>query len=242
MSLDTSDFLQRQLYASNDFEPAVREAITKRLRPGDVFVDIGANVGFYALCAAQIVGSKGKVFAFEPAPTTLRGLQKNISINGAANTQPIQIALSDSVGEANLFMDAGYNSGATSLREAPNASQAISVTLDTYDNYSERHGITTPALIKIDVEGAETLVVKGMSRLLALPNRPPMIIEISEFSLKQMGSSKDELFQIMRANGYVPKLLTPARVSMNSGEGANLYFQYDVLFEPVSNATVDGPN
>lgn len=231
MFLDTSDFLQRTLFAAGDFDTHIRQTIQSRLKCGDTFIDIGANVGFYALCAAKIVGVSGKVFAFEPAPETMSALLNNIAINGTANIKAAQIALSDCSGETTLFLDAANNSGATSMRETPNASQAITVKRDSYDNYAREQRVPTPSLVKIDVEGAECMVLKGMTELLARPDRPAMVIEISELSLKQMGSSKEELFAIMEKNGYRAKLLGVPRLSIYSG--ASIFFQYDVLFEPV---------
>lgn len=229
MSLDTSDFLQRTLFAAGDFEPHIRQIIQKRLKPGDTFIDIGANVGFYTLIASKAVGNAGKVFAFEPAPETMAALRTNIGLNGGENVQPVQIALSDRAGDAQLFVDAANNSGATSLRSSPNASRPTTVILETYDTYAATHAIPNPALIKIDVEGAETAVLKGMTSLLR--HRPPMIIEVSELSLTQMGSSKEELFGIMEGAGYRASLLSQPRQSIYSG--ANIFFQYDVLFDPI---------
>lgn len=228
MRLDTSDFLQRTLFSANDFEPRIRETIEKRLKPGDVFVDVGANVGFYSLCASKVVGVGGKIYAFEPAPETISALQTNVALNGAANISTSQIALSDQTGISKLYLDSAHNSGATSMRASQNASQEIVVSLDTYDNYALKNGLPTPALVKIDVEGAECLVLKGMTTLLSA--RPAMIIEVSELSLKQMGSSKEELFEIMERSGYRASLLSQPRRSIYSG--ANIFFQYDVLFEP----------
>jgi len=228
MSLDTSDFLQRTLFSARDFEPHIRQTIQTRLKPGDVFIDIGANVGFYALCASKVVGAAGKVFAFEPAPETMNALRTNLSLNGAANIEAAQIALSDHTGMSKLYLDAAHNSGATAMRASPNASQEITVILDTYDNYVREHGIPKPALVKIDVEGAECLVLKGMTNLLA--QLTAMIIEVSELSLTQMGSSKEELFGIMEKSGYCASLLSQPRQSIYSG--GSIFFQYDVLFEP----------
>ena len=229
MELDTSDFLQRELYVFRDFEPAITHEIKKRLKPGDIFVDIGANVGFYSLIAAQ---AACKVYAFEPAPKTRSILERNLRLNGAKNVTAIEVALSDAAGEGELFLDAKNNSGAASLRRSPNSGNSVSITLDTYDHYSAVNALPNPALIKIDVEGAEVKVLKGMAELLSRPRRPPVILEVSEWSLEAMGSSKDELFKLMTSYGYKARLLSRPSVSIFSGR--NIYFQYDVLFEPVT--------
>jgi len=230
MELDTADFLQRELYILGDYEPLVRREIEKRLKPGDTFLDIGANVGFYSLVAAKVVGSRGKVYAFEPAPKTRALLENNLRLNRAKNVTAIPVALSEGAGEGELFLDAKNNSGAASLRRSPNGGNAISVTLDTYDHFAAANALPKPALIKIDVEGAEVRVLKGMVDLLSRPGRPPVILEVSEWSLEAMGSSKDELFKLMISHGYKAKLVSRPVISIFSGP--SIYFQYDVLFEP----------
>jgi hypothetical protein len=116
------------------------------------------------------------------------------------------------------------------MRASPNATKQIMAMQDTYDHYALEHCVPVPTLVKIDVEGAEGIVLKGMPSLLAQSKRPSVILEISEFSLKQFGSSKEEVFAIMEKNGYRAKLLTTPCVSIFSGSG--IYLQYDVLFEP----------
>jgi len=232
MELDTSDFLQRELYVFRDFEPAISREIKKRLKAGDTFLDIGANVGFYSLIAARAVGAGGNVYAFEPAPKTRAVLENNRRLNGAKNVTAVSVGLSDAAGEGELFLDAKNNSGASSLRRTPNSGDSVCVMLDTYDHFAAVNALPNPALIKIDVEGAELKVLKGMTKLLSQPSRPAVILEVSEWSLEEMGSSKDELFKLMTSYGYKPKLLSRPRVSIFSGR--NIYFQYDVLFEPAA--------
>lgn len=232
MDLDTADFLQCELYVCRDFERDVRLEIMKRLKPGDTFLDIGANVGFFSLCASRRVGEKGAVYAFEPAPETRKSLNRNLELNGVRNVITVPVALSDSMGSGELFLNAKHNSGAASLHQSPDSGGAVEVKLDTYDNFAEKNGLPVPALVKIDVEGAEMNVLRGMRELLSRPDRPPIILEVSEWSLKEMGSSKDELFKLMAKNGYKPHLLSRPGLSIFSGD--DLLFQYDVLFMPVS--------
>jgi len=230
MDLDTSDFLQRELYVFRDFEPSIRREIIKRLKPGDTFLDIGANVGFYSICASKVVRDTGTVYAFEPAPKTRKKLDRNLELNGIRNVVSVPIALFDRTGTQKFFLDANRNSGASSLRQSANSGEVIEVELNTYDNFAAEHGLSIPALVKIDVEGAEANVLRGMESMLSQPDRPPVILEVSEWSLTQMGSSKGELFDFMIGYGYKAHLLSQPGVSIYSQD--NIYFQYDVLFTP----------
>jgi FkbM family methyltransferase len=234
MELDTSDFLQREIFVSGDFEPNVRRHILRILKPGDLFLDIGANVGFFSLLASKAVGPSGKVFAFEPAPKAHDALRRNLALNHIQNVTPVAIALSDSPGHGALFLDARNNSGASSFNRSPHSGEAIAVELDSYDRFASQNTLSTPALIKLDVEGAEVKVLRGMQALLSRPDRPPVVLEVSEWSLKQMGSSKDELFALMLGHGYKVRLISPAGPSIYSED--DIYFQYDVLFTPTQNS------
>ena len=101
------------------------------------------------------------------------------------------------------------------------------ISVDAYDAVSEQAGIPVPALIKIDVEGAEALVIRGMQRLIS-SKQPPIICEISEWSQRQLGTSKVEMFQMLADYGYRPTLLTPPRQSIFSTD--TIEFCYNVLF------------
>jgi len=231
MELDTSDFLQREIFISGDFEPNVRREILSILKPGDLFLDIGANVGFFSLLAAKAVGPEGKVYAFEPAPKARTALRRNLALNHIQNVMVVAAALSDGPGRAALFLDARNNSGASSLNRSPHSGESVEVELDTYDRFASQNALPVPALVKLDVEGAEVKVLRGMQALLAGPNPPPVVLEVSEWSLKQMGSSKEELFALMRSHSYKARLISQPGLSIYSQD--DIYFQYDVLFTPV---------
>jgi len=228
MNVDTADFLQRELFVHHDFEPNIRREILRILKPNDVYIDIGANIGFYALQASKTVGENGKVYAFEPSPPTRAALLRNIELNAAKNIAAIDFALSDSQGTAKFFLNKANNSGASSLNQSPDSGEVVEVSLTTYDQFADQEGLPTPSLIKIDVEGAEMKVLRGMKALLSRRAPPPIILEVSEWSLKQMGSSKDELFELMMGYNYVARLLSRPVVSIFSR--GNIFFQYDVLF------------
>ncbi|WP_198371315.1 FkbM family methyltransferase [Roseomonas rosulenta] len=230
MDLDTSDFVQRGLYLTRDFEPALRACILSHLQPGDCFVDVGANVGFYSLIASRRVGPTGMAVAFEPNPATYAALKGNIALNRLTNVTAVDIALSDGGGQAMFFADADGNSGASSLLRRGSSAAVRTVSTETWDAFAARSSLPFPSLVKIDVEGAEVKVLRGMSSLLTAPRRPRVILEVSEWSLQVAGSSREELFGIMSDHGYSARIISPIRSSWRSQCGFT--FQYDVLFTP----------
>lgn len=116
------------------------------LKPGDVFDDIGANVGFLSLLGAKLIGPKGHVYCFEPLPSILPLLARNLDQNGFSNYAIIEAAVSDRSGTASLATDRG------DLRATltPNTASMIDVSLVTLDELD----LPTATLIKIDVESA----------------------------------------------------------------------------------------
>ena len=145
--------------------------VSSLLRQGDVFVDVGANVGYFTLIASDAVGKTGKVFAFEPEPNNFALLRKNAEVNHCANVvceqkaitnanQPIKLYLSSfNYGDHRIFQshdDEGYNRG----QERP-STKAEGVTLDSYFPSGTRIDF-----IKMDVQGAEYFALQGMERVL----------------------------------------------------------------------------
>ncbi|UCH51026.1 MAG: FkbM family methyltransferase [Chloroflexota bacterium] len=127
-------------------------------------VDIGANVGYYTLLAAKLVGAKGKVFAFEPEPENYALLVRNIKMNGYKNAIPERKAVSNKTGKANLFLNKETGAhGLLSDREGIIGTMTVeTVSLDEYFKGKE-HPID---IIKIDVEGAELAVLRGMQNII----------------------------------------------------------------------------
>jgi FkbM family methyltransferase len=124
------------------------------LRPGDTVLDVGANVGYYTLLAAVLVGEHGRVHAFEPEPRNAGFLRRHAAINRCRNVTVQQAAVSDRAGTARF--DFGSGSGTGHLADAG----AIEVRTLRLDDYCAEHGLA-PTAIKIDVEGAEMSVLQG---------------------------------------------------------------------------------
>jgi FkbM family methyltransferase len=175
--LDVTEFTAGPLYFGGSiYEPKTTAYFAEVLGPGRVFVDIGANHGYFSVLAAALVGEGGRVVAFEPNPRIFRQLRTHVGLNGFDDRVTLlPSALADAPGEARLFVsqDVG-NSGLSSLTPASehlasgslSEAHTVSVPVDTFDRWFASSGLSRVDLMKIDVEGAEALVLQGMSAAL----------------------------------------------------------------------------
>lgn len=172
-------------------------AIAAALRSGGVFLDIGANIGYFATLAARVVGSSGLVVAFEPNPEARRALVEAVALNGAAAiVEVVPLALADRDEEVTLFTTPGHSSystldpAASPMREVATFRGAEQVRTTTLDGWLAGRPDLTGRIhcIKIDVEGVEARVLRGMARLLATA-KPAIVCET------WIGSDADRLLE-----------------------------------------------
>jgi len=133
---------------------------TKLVRPGDTYVDVGANVGYYTVLASHLVGPKGKVFAFEPDPVNFAILEKNVRINGLTNVVLEQKACSNEQGSIQLFL-AGGNKGDHRIYQTEEGRTAIDVEAVKLDDYFAEYAGSID-FVKIDTQGAEGVILDGL--------------------------------------------------------------------------------
>lgn len=175
-------------------EPHLQRAIRDYVRPGDVVYDIGANIGYVSLSLAKRVGPNGRVFAFEPIPGTAELFRQNIANNKIANVQLFEVAASEIAGETIFRMTENFTTASMVWhRDDPSAAEFKIKTLDI-DSLVESGDLGVPDFIKIDVEGAEGLVLKGMGRTLASA-QPILFIECSD-------SGRETTWHLLRDMGY----------------------------------------
>lgn len=154
-------------YLTGDAEPEVQEALAALIEPGQTVYDVGANIGFFTMLCSRLVGPEGRVYAFEPIPENLATLRHNVVLNGLSNVTIVEQALSSSTGTAEMFVSpwSAFHSlnveGASKqANHGPEAGQ-IEVQTVTLDEFVEREGVRAPDLLKVDVEGAELIVLEG---------------------------------------------------------------------------------
>lgn len=150
------------------------------LQKGDVFVDIGAYMGTYTLLGSQYVGKLGKVISIEPHPETFQILMKNVS--GLENVQCYQVALSDSEGKATFFLNSHAASSSLIGGKFGQNDDAVCVDVKTLDSLLLGHSHVHVSMLKLDVEEAEFMVLKGAKYTL-INSEPNLVIEVHRDSL-----------------------------------------------------------
>jgi FkbM family methyltransferase len=192
-------------YALGTSEPEIQELLAANVKPGSVMWDVGANVGFLTLIAARLVGPNGQVVAFEPLPSNCEAIRRNLALNQMGNVEVVGVALSDEIGSAKLDVyrartlaklaehdgerDRGHDDrGAGADRDVGAGAEEggdpglgrvlveqIEVRVSTFDALLASH--SAPALVKMDIEGAEAAALRGAGKLLA-EVRPILLCEL----------------------------------------------------------------
>jgi FkbM family methyltransferase len=149
-------------YWLGSFEYEKQRLISEAVRPGTVFFDVGAHAGFYSMLASSLVGKSGRVFAFEPLPKNAGYLRKHIRMNRIPNVTLIEAAVSDRSGEAR------FREGGSSFTGSIDSGGPLVVEQVSLDDLVWQREIPLPDYIKIDVEGAERMVLQGARELLSV--------------------------------------------------------------------------
>lgn len=198
------------LSAGGFYEPDVSLFLMRCLRTGDVFIDVGANQGFFSLLGAVLVGNSGKVIACEPGTNNLADIERNIGGNAEVrNVTIVRNPVSNQSGPVSFFLNSD-DSGGNALwdvaewpdnrksQRKPDVRVMESTKLDTLASTIQG----TIRCIKIDTEGAEQLVLEGSASLLAQSRVDFIIAELHEFGLEKLGSSQMTLRNLMASYGY----------------------------------------
>jgi FkbM family methyltransferase len=153
--------IDRSLYIYGAYEANLMWLLTRLLRPGDVFIDVGANIGHLSASAAKLVGTTGKVLAIEPLRSTFEVLKRNLQVNHLTNTATANVALGIGDDQLEMSIPDQIGRGGASLLGMTGASRRDMVTVTTFDSLLRVHGIDRCRMVKIDVEGFEPKVIAG---------------------------------------------------------------------------------
>ncbi|MFF7021062.1 FkbM family methyltransferase [Streptomyces klenkii] len=202
--VDTQDLIQRYVYMFGTWEPHMTRWLSRRLRHGDTFIDVGANIGYFSLLAAHSVGPSGRVVAIEASPAFHRSVLANVRRNACRNVRAVNTAVSDGRGALRFTLASSRNLGANSIVPydglAESSFEAQALPLTEVLTASEVAGAR---VIKVDVEGAEGSVVRGMAPLLdQLRPDAEVTVEVAPERMARLGDSVEELMATMHEHGF----------------------------------------
>lgn len=189
-------------------EPPTGELLLDRLGPDSVFFDLGANLGYFTVLAANLCsGPRGEVHAFEMDPELVPLIRRSLDLNtGAGVVHLTCAAVTDRSGEIVEFSPTQPENPSTNRllaagasRETGRSARNLAVSL-ALDDYCERRSVT-PDLIKVDIEGAEALALRGMERLLR-DRRPTLLLEVHPVELRSHGESARRVVESLIGRGY----------------------------------------
>lgn len=203
-NVDTQDLIQRYIYMFGVWEPHMTRWLQGRLAPGDTFIDVGANIGYYSVLASRLVGDGGRVVAIEASPAFHRRVLQQVKLNDLGNVRAINGAVSDERKTLTFVLASSANMGANSIvpYDGP-AESSFDIEAMPLAELLESDEIATARVIKIDVEGAEGSVVRGMAPMLdKLRPDAEITVEVTPDRMAQLGYSAEELLATMRDHGF----------------------------------------
>lgn len=189
----------RSILFEKIWEPDVTKFISSWIKPDITVLDIGADIGYYTLLFAKLVGPKGKVYSFEPIPKAKWYLDENIKNNKLNNVETFSFALFDKQGHVCLedpFIKSKINLSKKTLRK-----NDIMVEMKIFDSWRPNEIIEKVDLVKIDVEGAEMNILRGMKATLQ-NERPSILVEVHPYQLKSFGFTASDLVEFLTTFAY----------------------------------------
>jgi FkbM family methyltransferase len=165
-------------YPLGTSEPHVQRFLAVNLRAGQVFYDVGANVGFLTLVGARAVGHSGRVYSFEPLPDNVAALKHNVGLNRLSQVEIIEAAVADESGSSEFAIGTS-TTGRLTTSHATTENRHFPVRTVSLDDAVTEMGFAPPDVVKIDVEGAESRVLRGMGSVISTFH-PVILCEIHE--------------------------------------------------------------
>lgn len=204
------DYASYGIYFFGDYDPRMSDVVRHVVRPGQVVWDVGGERGWFTLLCGELVGSGGRVDAFEAFPANAARLKRNVALNGYRHVHVNAVAVSERAGEMYFEppSDAAAGgkgflsdcSGVGYLTTKPSAA-AIAVPVVSLDEHARQTGIERLDFIKMDIEGAEVAALRGARQTLAR-FRPVIAVEYNRGTLVRAGSSLEELDGVLEELGY----------------------------------------
>jgi len=222
MFLDPQDTLDLSL--NGIYEPLETELVKREVRTGDIVLDLGANIGYFTLIFAKIVGEEGRVYAFEPDPKNFALLQKNVRANGYNNVTFVQKAVSNTTGSTKLFLCPDASD--TRIYDPGDNRPTIEIESVRLDDYFTGGGRKID-FIKMDIQGAEGGALQGMAGLIK-ENRVKMVTEFWPKGLQGFGIDRDEFMRLLLHYGFKLYQIDDEKNSVDPADIPEIFRKYTV--------------
>jgi FkbM family methyltransferase len=208
-SCDLRDRMMREVCLTGRYEPQETALLQRLLCPGMVFVDVGANWGYFTLAGAHMVGPTGRVIALEVDPRACQALRGNLARNGLDFVRVFEVAASDAPGivqmqEYEAEADEAGNFGLTRTTTVVKDGRRFEVSARTLDEVLDEASVAHVDLLKMDIEGAEGRALVGLGRALRSRRVTHILLEVHPQHLVDQGDSAEQVISDLRAHGYRP--------------------------------------
>ena len=204
---DLRDMLMREVCVTGRYEPQETILLRSLLAPGSVFVDVGANWGYFSLVGASLVGASGRVIAVEADPRACRALEANIARNRLSTVTVVEAAADASEGslEFNTYgerSDEFSSYGVVRSAQTVEGMRTFTVRTRPLDDILDQAHVSNVDLLKIDIEGAEGQALSGLDRRLRAGAIERILLELHPHYLRERGESAAAIIEAMRARGF----------------------------------------
>jgi FkbM family methyltransferase len=210
LSVRLDEHIFRHIYFHGEYDPETSQLLQKLVKPGQIWLDVGGNVGFFTMLLSRGVGDTGRVYVFEPNPAMVERIHASLTLNRATNVELVPQAVSnESHHEISFYVPIGdgHNSGrasAVKFEDLSSSVKEVKVSTTSLDDYLERSNVK-PDFMKIDIEGFEINAFRGMER--TMRNNPPKLI-ISELNqLPGVLATPIEIISYLTGFDYGPYII-----------------------------------
>lgn len=197
MVLDPIDSLEVRTHEV--YEPLETHVVASHVFPGDVVLDVGAHIGYYTLLLARLVGPSGEVLAFEPDPDNFALLERNVRLNGYSTVRCVNAAAADRTGRTDLYRST-TNPGDHRIYASEEERDSLSVRCLRLDEFLDGRGRGVD-FMKMDVQGAELAVLRGMEETLRRSPRMGIVAELWPYGLRTFGAEPASLLAFLEGQG-----------------------------------------
>ena len=200
---DLRNSLAREVFFLGNYEPQETLLLPALLRAGDTCVDVGAHWGYFSLLAGARVGRTGRVLAVEADPRVFSTLQRTLALNPSLPIEALQVAAAAERGTLvlNGFDERGDNWGISSVATSQGGTR-FDVAAEPLDALMEAQGVKDVGLLKMDIEGAEVLALRGADRLLREKRVRTLLLELHPPQIAALDSSVPAILALLRERGY----------------------------------------